>query len=96
MKDAAQCLSEAAQLYQERRKVYKRSDLNLGNVLEALFPNGVTIESNHDHIRFSLIVQIVTKLTRYANNWQGGHKDSIRDAMVYCAMLEAQDESGHL
>jgi hypothetical protein len=35
---------------------------------------------------------IIVKLTRYVINWnQGGHQDSIHDAMVYCAMLEEID-----
>jgi hypothetical protein len=33
----------------------------------------------------------MVKFTRYANNWEKGHQDSIRDAAVYCAMLEAVD-----
>ena len=39
-----------------------------------------------------ILTQIVSKLTRYAENFsEGGHKDSVIDACTYCAMLMELD-----
>ena len=89
-------LEKGIQLLQERRKksgdkyqdVYKQ----FGVVLLSLFPEGIHIEPNDTDkaIKLGIIVQKVTKLTRYcAALDEGGHLDSSMDDMNYSAMLSS-------
>jgi hypothetical protein len=92
MRRASKILREAADLHEERNKVYGDNYKQLGYVVEALFPNGVYLQTKDDHNRFHLFILQIVKLTRYANNWsKGGHQDSVRDLIVYSAMLEEVD-----
>jgi hypothetical protein len=84
---AADVLLSGAETYRERSKVYGGNYKEFGKVMLALFPNGVVLKTIEDHNRFHLFVQIVTKITRYANSGLT-HIDSVHDAMVYSAMLE--------
>lgn len=88
---ADQILSEAAQTYRERNAVYGNNFERAGKALNALFPNGINLKTVDDQTRFQIFNLIIVKLSRYAVNWYDGHKDSIHDALVYCAMLEAID-----
>ena len=47
--------------------------------------------SEQDFNRFQFFQMMVAKLTRYAKNWKTGHQDSLRDLIVYTAMLEYVD-----
>lgn len=87
-------LERGISLLQERRakngdkyqEVYKQ----FGKVLLSLFPAGIHIEPNDidKAIKLGVIVQKVTKLTRYcASLDEGGHLDSALDDMNYSAML---------
>lgn len=92
MRTAAELLAAKAALYAERNKLYGDNYKRHGLVMAALFPNGVTLHTVEDHNRFGLITQIISKLTRYTNQFtQGGHEDSLRDLQVYGAMLEEVD-----
>jgi len=88
---AADIMAEAAETFRERNKVYGDNYKNVGQAMQGFFPNGITLSTPEDHNRFHLFMLAVVKMTRYANNWEQGHKDSIRDATVYCAMLESID-----
>jgi len=85
-------LNEAAKLYVERNAVYGDNYVRVGKALKALFPHGVELHSVEDHTRFQIFNLIIVKLSRYAVNWYEGHQDSIHDALVYSAILEAIDE----
>ena len=87
-------LEKGIKILQERRikngdkyqNVYKQ----FGTVLLSLFPEGIHIEpSDTDKaIKFGIIVQKVTKLTRYCASLDNcGHLDSAIDDMNYSAML---------
>jgi hypothetical protein len=97
MSDGAQrsadvILAEAAETFRERRKVYGKNYRQVGEAMSALFPGGIKLSSVEDQSRYHILLLVVVKLTRYAANWDcGGHQDSIHDAAVYCAMLEAID-----
>ena len=91
MKSAHELLREGAQTYEQRNKVYGDNFKRVGGALKAMFPDGVKLKTADDHNRFQIFNLIVVKLSRYCVNWQEGHQDSIHDAMVYCAMLEAID-----
>lgn len=83
-------LQSAAETFLERGKVYGSSykDYN-GNLLMALFPNGIELKTRHDFNRFACVSTILAKLGRYCNNWHnGGHVDSAHDIINFAAMLE--------
>lgn len=87
-KIAADYLSEAADTYRERRKVYGDNYLTVGRAMVAFFPDGIKLKTEDDHNRFHIFMLKIVKLTRYAVNWdRGGHADSLLDDAVYCSML---------
>lgn len=91
-------LEAAAKTFTAKNKEYGENWRRVGPTLMALFgEEAVTLASPKDHERFHILMLIVVKLTRYTANWEhGGHKDSIHDAAVYAAMLEAIDnETDH-
>ena len=47
-KDAAQILEEMANTFRERNRVYGDNYKNVGEVMVALFPKGVNLNSNDD------------------------------------------------
>src|SRR4051794_28068023 len=90
-------LRRAAELNEQRDGVYGDSHERLAAVLAALFPAGVRLQTVHDHARFSLLVSIISKITRYCVAWDRKplDPDHMRDLSVYAAMLEATDERDH-
>lgn len=89
---AADILDKAAGTFRERNAVYKDNWKDVGAVLSALFPDGITLNTPEDHTRFHFVMLMVVKLSRYANCWATGHDDSLLDGAVYNAMLEAFDK----
>jgi hypothetical protein len=86
-------LEKAAKTFRERRPIYKDNYLRVGKALDALFPDGVILKTNSDHVRYHLFSWIVGKLSRYAVQWNnGGHPDSAHDLVVYAAMLASYKE----
>src|SRR5262245_40977958 len=94
---AAEILQQASTTFRERNAVYKNNAAVYGRFAEILFPLGVNLRTAKDHHRFHLLMLAVVKITRYCQQWENGHQDSVRDAIVYLAMLEAYDDypSGH-
>jgi len=84
-------LKAGAKTFEERGKVYGKNYVTFGHVGKALWPDGVKLETPEDFIRHGILIQCLSKLTRYANNPKG-HKDSAHDLMVYAAMLEEVTE----
>lgn len=92
MKKAFEILREAAETYEERNKVYGDNYIKVGGVMEALFPDGLTLKTADDWNRMHIFILGVVKQTRYVTSWNsGGHRDSCRDNTVYSAMLEEID-----
>lgn len=81
-------LRAAAQTYDERSRVYGDNYKHFGAVMAGCFPNGLVIASEDDWCRLGILVQIASKLTRYAQSFADGHVDSAHDTIVYAAMLE--------
>lgn len=80
-------LRAAAKTFEDRNAVYGNNYLNVGPVMQALFPEGVPaglVTQDHWHL-FELMV---VKLTRFANS-NLTHLDSIHDTTVYSAMVES-------
>lgn len=85
-------LEEALETYKERNKIYGDNYKQFGYIMTALFPSGIPGDSPLAWNRLGVIVQIVSKLSRYAQNIGEPHKDSIHDIIVYAAMLEELDD----
>lgn len=93
MKSVPEILRECATTYEKRNKLYGDNYKKFGHVMQAIFPDGVSLVTEDQHIRFGVFVQCVSKLTRYAQMIEdGGHKDSAHDLSVYGAMLEEVTE----
>lgn len=85
-------LRKAAETYEERNKLYGDNYKRFGQIMTALFPDGILLKTIEDHNRFGVFVQIVSKITRYAEQFIGGrHADSLLDTSVYSMMLMELD-----
>lgn len=84
---ADEILAEMAKTYKDRNAVYGSNYLNVGPVMDGLFPNGVRLSTPEEFIRWHLFELIVVKMTRFAVSGLT-HLDSIHDIAVYAAMLE--------
>ncbi len=88
-------LKRAAETFEKRDKQYGNAFEKHGEIMKAFFPKGVFLHDAHDMNRFCAFQAIISKLNRYAANFTaGGHKDSIHDAINFCAMLEFIDNKG--
>lgn len=94
-KTAADILEQAGATFRERNAVYKDNAVLVGNVMAALFPDGVQIKTAQDHHMYHLFELIIVKLTRFANSGLK-HTDSIHDAVVYSAMCEILAETHNI
>lgn len=84
-------LRDALTTYHERRAQYGASEQLFADVMTQLFPEGITLRTHDDHVRYGLFTQMVSKLCRYAKDFRHGHIDSVHDLGVYSFMLEAED-----
>lgn len=85
-------LHEMADLFAERNAVYKDNFRMVGRIMQAMFPDGVELSSEEDHNKFHLFMLAIVKLSRYAINYDQGHKDSLDDMIVYLSMVAALDD----
>lgn len=89
----AQMLTECAGTYDQRNALYGDNYKRFGIIMLGLFPKGLTLRSPDDWNRIGLFVQAMSKVTRYAQNFEkGGHDDSLLDSSVYQQMLREVDE----
>jgi hypothetical protein len=84
-------LKAAAAIYEERNKLYgdnyKKFGLAFWPILRV-----VNLEGPDDLNRFAVLIQILSKITRYCENFNaGGHADSLDDMAVYAMMLKELD-----
>jgi hypothetical protein len=84
---AAETLDNAAHTYRERNAVYGDNFRMVGPIMKVLFPKGVPVALLGDD-SFHLFELVIVKLTRFAIS-DLTHRDSIHDAAVYAAMIEA-------
>ena len=93
-------LENAAKTFQERNEKYGNNSYGgaykqHGHVMTALFPDGLELVEPEDYNRMGVVNMMVSKLVRYANNFdEGGHHDSLHDLSVYAAMLNDLDQGG--
>lgn len=78
-----------AATYRERNALYKDNYKRFGDIMVALFPDGLVLKNKEEWNRICIFMMMVSKTTRYAGNFEvGGHQDSVHDLGVYSAMLE--------
>jgi len=87
-KNAADILADMAQTFRERNKVYGDNYKRVGDVMVALFPEGVQLKTQEDFNTWHLFELMIVKLTRFANSGLT-HVDSIHDCAVYAAMVQS-------
>lgn len=88
----AERLRKAAELADQRSAVYKDNFKRIGKLMMIHFPEGVTLKTEDDFIRYHLFVMGELKHSRYGTNFHnGGHEDSLMDEAVYSAMLAEYD-----
>lgn len=88
-------LNEAIAVREQRNADYADAYILHGNVVKALFPDGVKLDTPEDMRRFAVLDIIIGKLLRYTLNFdKGGHDDSMKDISVYSNMLRHLDELG--
>lgn len=81
--------------FAERNKAYGDSYRQMGPVMTAIFPNGLTIHTSDEWRRFGALFMIICKAVRYAEAFKtGGHVDSAHDSAVYSAILEQLTREG--
>lgn len=90
-KNAADILADMAETFRERNKVYGDNYKRVGDVMIALFPNGVNISTAEEFNKWHLFELMIVKLTRFANS-NLTHIDSIHDCAVYAAMVQSLTE----
>jgi hypothetical protein len=95
-KSVPEALRKAADLYEERNKLYGDNYKSFGKLVDVLFPNGFPSGAQESHVsyqnRVGVLIQILSKLTRYCANFgDGGHSDSLHDLAVYAMMLDELD-----
>jgi hypothetical protein len=84
-------LRRMATTYQERRASYGPSEQRFADIMLAMFPNGLHLQTRSDWVRYGLFHQLVGKISRYVKDFATPHVDSIHDIGPYSAMLEAED-----
>lgn len=87
----AEHLHGLADLFAERNAVYKDNFRMVGKIMEAMFPDGIKLVTQDEHNKFHLFMLAIVKLSRYAINYEKGHKDSLDDLIVYFSMVAALD-----
>ena len=87
-KNAADILADMAETFRERNKVYGDNYKRVGDVMVALFPEGVELKTQEDFNTWHLFELMIVKLTRFANS-SLTHVDSIHDCAVYAAMVQS-------
>lgn len=86
----ADCLIEGVELFQQRNGTYRAAYLKFGDVMHALYPDGISAQGPQQMAELGLLIQIVSKVTRNSGAPAGEmHLDSIADLKVYAAMLES-------
>lgn len=85
-----QILKELSNLFLSKNKEYGNAWIRQGDVLNALYPNGISLSCPNDHLHYHLMVQMVVKLNRLAAD--KNHLDSAKDMAVFSAMLASTIE----
>jgi hypothetical protein len=80
-------LEAMAETFRERNAKYGDNYQKVGKVMAVLFPDGMTLKTEADFIRWHFFDWAIGKLTRFVSA-DMKHQDSIHDCAVYLAMIE--------
>lgn len=84
-------LHSLASIYEQRNSIYGDNYKKFGRIMSTILGER-TFQSAEDFNRFGIFVQMISKITRYAENYdRGGHEDSLDDLCVYAMMLKELD-----
>jgi hypothetical protein len=75
----------------ERRASYGPSEQRFADMMVAMFPDGLTLTTHQDWVRYGIFHQLVSKLSRYCKDFHHPHLDSSHDFVGYGSMLAAED-----
>lgn len=84
-------MERALSTYRDRNRVYGNNYKRFGIIMHSLYPKGVDFTTPEQWNRFGIILQMISKLSRYVTDPAAGHIDSIHDMGVYSFMLEELD-----
>lgn len=84
-------MARARDTYKVRNAKYGNNYKRFGQIMMALYPHGLTIDSFEQWNRLGILHMIIAKLSRYVTDPKVGHLDSIHDIGVYAFMLEELD-----
>ena len=89
-------LKAKADLFNERAALYGDNYKRFGPIMKQLLHVQMLDPMDaHAMNRLGIFVQIVSKITRYGENFTaGGHNDSLDDIAVYAMMLKSLDNFG--
>lgn len=91
-KTVPEILRDSARIYEDRSASYGENYKVFGELFFHLL-EGIQIRNTDDVNRIGILIQILSKLSRYMNNWaKNGHRDSLQDLITYVAMLQELDE----
>lgn len=86
METADKILNQMLQIYNERGAEYGTNYTLIGDILQALYPDGITLKTPAEHNRFHIFSMVLLKATRLAKT-NFTHKDSALDMALYAAIL---------
>lgn len=86
-------LRAGADTYEARNAVYGDNYKRVGEVMAALFPQGLTLRTAEQFNQWHLFELMVVKMTRFTNS-KLEHADSIHDLQVYAAMVQSLIKKG--
>lgn len=86
-------LENASEVYYDRSAIYKDNFRSVGRVMVGMFPDGrPPLVTAADYDRWHIFELIIVKLTRYANNYDVPHEDSLVDMLPYIGILGGLDQ----
>ena len=87
--DYSDILKKNTKIVEEKGKQYGNTYHLFGTVMDALFPNGITILGIKEQERFGVFFMLVHKLIRISKKlFDNVSLDSLTDLSNYAAMLE--------
>ena len=91
-------IEEARATHAARGEVYQDGFIRHAEILDILFPNGLSFSNPETAAKYVLFEFILGKVVRYAVALDGGkgkgHRDSTHDVGVYAFLLEQLHENG--
>ena len=93
-KSPIDCMEGCSRNFKERNKIYGDNYHRHGKVMMALFPKGVTLETEKGMEQVRHCKYDCCQATRYSENWPGSHEDSVHDMGVYSFMLQSFRQRG--